>query len=52
LGTSDLVIVDTPDAILVASVDKVDHVKDVVATLEKAGQVEAVTHRKVARPWG
>ncbi len=52
LGTSDLVIVDTPDAILVASVDKVDHVKDVVATLKKAGQVEAVTHRKVSRPWG
>jgi mannose-1-phosphate guanylyltransferase/mannose-6-phosphate isomerase len=52
LGTSDLVIVDTPDAVLVASVDKVEQVKEVVATLKKAGQSQAVTHRKVARPWG
>jgi mannose-1-phosphate guanylyltransferase/mannose-6-phosphate isomerase len=52
LGTSDLVIVDTPDAVLVASVDKVEQVKEVVAALKKAGQAQAVTHRKVARPWG
>ena len=52
LGTSDLVIVDTPDAVLVASVDKVEQVKEVVAALKKAGQSQAVTHRKVARPWG
>lgn len=52
LGTSDLVIVDTPDALLVASVDKVEQVKEVVAALKKAGQAQAVTHRKVARPWG
>jgi mannose-1-phosphate guanylyltransferase/mannose-6-phosphate isomerase len=52
LGTSDLVIIDTPDAVLVASVDKVEQVKDVVASLKKAGQSQAVTHRKVARPWG
>jgi mannose-1-phosphate guanylyltransferase/mannose-6-phosphate isomerase len=52
LGTSDLVIVDTSDALLVASVDKVEQLKDVVATLKKAGQTQAVTHRKVPRPWG
>jgi mannose-1-phosphate guanylyltransferase/mannose-6-phosphate isomerase len=52
LGTSDLVIIDTPDAVLVASVDKVEQVKEVVATLKKAGQAQAVTHSKVARPWG
>jgi mannose-1-phosphate guanylyltransferase/mannose-6-phosphate isomerase len=52
LGTSDLVIIDTPDAVLVASVDKVEQVKDVVAVLKKAGQSQAVAHRKVARPWG
>jgi mannose-1-phosphate guanylyltransferase/mannose-6-phosphate isomerase len=46
------VIIDTPDAVLVASVDKVEQVKDVVASLKKAGQSQAVTHRKVARPWG
>ncbi len=52
LGTSDLVVVDTSDAVLVASVDKVEEVKQVVALLKKEGATQAVTHRKVARPWG
>jgi mannose-1-phosphate guanylyltransferase/mannose-6-phosphate isomerase len=52
LGTSDLVIVDTPDAVLVASTDKVEQVKDVVAHLKKEGASQAVMHRRVARPWG
>jgi mannose-1-phosphate guanylyltransferase / mannose-6-phosphate isomerase len=52
LGTSDLVIVDTPDAVLVASVDRVEQVKDVVAQLKKDGASQAVMHRRVARPWG
>jgi mannose-1-phosphate guanylyltransferase/mannose-6-phosphate isomerase len=52
LGTSDLMIIDTPDAVLIVSVDKVEQVKDVVATLKKSGQAQAFTHRKVARPWG
>jgi mannose-1-phosphate guanylyltransferase/mannose-6-phosphate isomerase len=52
LGTSDLVIIDTPDAVLVASLDKVEQVKSVVATLKKNGQAQSITHRKVARPWG
>lgn len=52
LGTSDLVIVDTPDAVLVASADKVEQVKEVVAQLKKYGASQAVTHRRVARPWG
>jgi mannose-1-phosphate guanylyltransferase / mannose-6-phosphate isomerase len=52
LGTSNLVIVDTPDAVLVASVDKVEQVKDVVASLKQSGSTQAVMHRRVARPWG
>jgi mannose-1-phosphate guanylyltransferase/mannose-6-phosphate isomerase len=52
LGASELVIVDTPDAVLVASAEKVDQVKDVVAQLKKAGNTQAVIHRRVARPWG
>jgi mannose-1-phosphate guanylyltransferase / mannose-6-phosphate isomerase len=52
LGTSDLVIVDTPDAVLVASSDKVEQVKEVVAQLKKEGTSQAVMHRRVARPWG
>lgn len=52
LGTSNLVIVDTLDAVLIASVDKVEQVKDVVAALRNRGQVQAISHRKVSRPWG
>lgn len=52
LGTTDLVIVDTPDAVLVASSEKVEQVKDVVAQLKKEGRAQAVIHRRVARPWG
>jgi mannose-1-phosphate guanylyltransferase/mannose-6-phosphate isomerase len=52
LGTEDLVIIDTPDALLVASVFAVEQVKNVVAQLEARKTPQAVTHRKVARPWG
>jgi len=52
LGTSELVIVDTPDAVLVASADKVEQVKEVVAQLKKNGTSQAVMNRRVARPWG
>ena len=52
LGTSDLVIVDTVDAVLVSSADKVEQVKEVVAQLKKDDISQAVMHRRVARPWG
>ncbi|ALS59552.1 mannose-1-phosphate guanylyltransferase/mannose-6-phosphate isomerase [Pandoraea norimbergensis] len=52
LGTEDLVIVDTPDAVLVASRHCAEDVKEVVSRLETEQYVEAVAHRKVARPWG
>ena len=52
LGTHNLLIIDTPDAVLVAHPDMAEQVKDVVARLNAQGQSEALTHRKVARPWG
>lgn len=52
LGVANLVIVDTPDAVLVASSDKVEKVKDVVAKLKRDGASQAIAHRRVARPWG
>ncbi len=52
LGTSDLVIVDTPDAVLVATSDSVEQVKEVVAKLKENGVPQAVMHRRVTRPWG
>ncbi|MBX3609115.1 MAG: mannose-1-phosphate guanylyltransferase/mannose-6-phosphate isomerase [Hydrogenophaga sp.] len=52
LGTQDLLIVDTPDALLVAQRDHAEKVKDVVAHLANNAVPEAATHRRVARPWG
>lgn len=52
LGTKDLLIVDTPDALLVAARSCAEDVKQVVSQLEAAHTSEAVSHRKVHRPWG
>lgn len=52
LGTEDLIVVDTADAVLVARRDAAEQVKGVVAELEKIGSPEAENHRKVLRPWG
>ena len=52
LGTQDLLIIDTPDALLVAASSHAEKVKNVVAELESTKRSEASLHRKVARPWG
>ncbi len=52
LGTQDLLIIDTPDALLVASSSHAEQVKSVVAQLEARESPQARLHRKVARPWG
>jgi mannose-1-phosphate guanylyltransferase/mannose-6-phosphate isomerase len=52
VGVDNLVIVDTPDALLVADRKRTQEVKRVVEQL-KARQHETVkVHRTVARPWG
>jgi mannose-1-phosphate guanylyltransferase/mannose-6-phosphate isomerase len=52
LGAEDLVIVDTGDALLVATRERVQEVKDVVARLEREKRSEHVSHPRVYRPWG
>ncbi|MGV3725965.1 mannose-1-phosphate guanylyltransferase/mannose-6-phosphate isomerase [Hydrogenophaga sp.] len=52
LGTQDLLIIDTPDALLVAQRDHAEQVKDVVAHLAQRQIPQAAMHRRVARPWG
>lgn len=52
LGTQNLLIVDTPDALLVAHTDFAEQVKDVVSLLTTNGRSQATTHRRVPRPWG
>ncbi|PPD23542.1 MAG: mannose-1-phosphate guanylyltransferase/mannose-6-phosphate isomerase [Methylomonas sp.] len=52
IGVQDLVVVETDDAVMVASKDKVQDVKLIVDRLKAAKRDEAQAHRKVYRPWG
>jgi mannose-1-phosphate guanylyltransferase/mannose-6-phosphate isomerase len=52
LGTKDLLIIDTPDALLVAANSHAEQVKEVVARLDADGIPQSAHHKKVARPWG
>lgn len=52
LGVSDLVIVDTKDALLVSHRDSVEEVKLIVDQLKSADRSEYIHHREVYRPWG
>lgn len=52
IGLRDTVIVDTPDAVLVANKDDVQQVKDIVNKLKAADRSEHIHHRQVYRPWG
>lgn len=52
LGTNNLLVIDTPDALLVADAAHAEAVKEVVAKLEALDASQAVQHRRVARPWG
>ncbi|MCW2311839.1 mannose-1-phosphate guanylyltransferase/mannose-6-phosphate isomerase [Rhodoferax antarcticus] len=52
VGVSDLVVVETADAILVSHKDKTQDVKKIVDRLKSQQRVESSVHRKVYRPWG
>ncbi|MDP7220537.1 MAG: mannose-1-phosphate guanylyltransferase/mannose-6-phosphate isomerase, partial [Arenicellales bacterium] len=52
VGVENLVIVHTPDALLVADRKQVDKVRNVVAWLKDNQRYQSEHHRKVYRPWG
>jgi mannose-1-phosphate guanylyltransferase/mannose-6-phosphate isomerase len=52
VGVDNLVVVTTPDAVLVTSRDKAEQVKDLVELLKAQHREQAVTHVRVYRPWG
>ena len=52
IGVSDLVIVDTQDALLVADKKYSQNIKNIVNQLKQDSRSEADNHRKVFRPWG
>jgi len=52
VGVSDLIVVETPDAVLVADRSQSQNVKKLVQQLEAKKREELTVHRKVHRPWG
>jgi mannose-1-phosphate guanylyltransferase/mannose-6-phosphate isomerase len=52
VGVRNLVVIETPDAVMVADKTRSQDVKHIVAALQKNGREEHTLHRKVHRPWG
>ena len=52
VGLDDVVVVATPDAVLVASKAQSGKVKDLVTVLREKAHPEADAHRRMYRPWG
>jgi mannose-1-phosphate guanylyltransferase/mannose-6-phosphate isomerase len=52
VGLDNIVVVETPDAVLVADRNKSQDVKKIVSELESRSRTEGKLHRRVHRPWG
>jgi len=52
IGVNNLIVVDTPDALLIADRDRAQDVKKIVERLKASGSDKHALHLTVARPWG
>lgn len=52
VGLDDVIVVETADAVLVASKDRDQEVKNIVNVLKARKREECKVHRRVYRPWG
>lgn len=52
VGVKNLIVVETPDAVLVADKARSQDVKYIVNQLQATKREEQILHRKVHRPWG
>ncbi len=52
VGVSDLIVIETTDAVLVVHKDKAQEVKAITNHLKHSARLEHVFHAKVHRPWG
>lgn len=52
VGLDDIVVIETPDAVLVSEKSKSQNVKDIILDLATANRTDHLVHRKVYRPWG
>ena len=52
VGVKDLIVIDTPDALLVAERSRAQDVKHLYTSLKASGHEAHKLHREVYRPWG
>ena len=52
VGVENLIVIETPDAVLVLDQSRSQDVKHIVNTLQQQKREEHALHRKVHRPWG
>jgi len=52
VGLRNHIVVETADAVLISPRDRVQEVKKIVDKLKAEKRIEAVSHKKVFRPWG
>lgn len=52
VGVQDLMVIDTPDALLIAHKDHTQDVKHIVGQLKRNNHAAHLLHRTVHRPWG
>lgn len=52
VGATDLIVVDTADALLIVDKTRAQDVKEIVRKLNSQGHAASRIHRKVHRPWG
>lgn len=52
IGVDNVVVVETPDALLITAGDKTQKVRDIVCDLKERGYEQTQIHRTVYRPWG
>lgn len=52
LGVENLLIINTPDAVLVADKSQAQHIKAIISQIEQQKRSEHMQHREIYRPWG
>jgi len=52
VGLDNIIVVETPDAVLVVHKNHAQNVKEIVNRLKREKRSEYQTHRRVYRPWG
>jgi mannose-1-phosphate guanylyltransferase/mannose-6-phosphate isomerase len=52
VGLKDVMVIETPDALLIANRGSTQRVREVVDQLKADNRIERVAHRTVHRPWG